>query len=238
MIVFPAIDVLNECAVRLINGDYSRYKIYGNPIETAEKWESLGAEYIHIVDLNGARGERTKNINIIKHIARSSKCKIQVGGGIRSMSDIEHYFDNNVERIVLGSACIENPEFVRDAVNKFGSERIICGIDFRCGKVATNGWLKQSSKTAESVCKEMRRLGVTTAICTDIARDGILSGVNIEQIVSLAQLVGLKIIASGGVCSLNDIELLKQNGIDGVIVGKALYENRFSLNEALYVAKE
>lgn len=238
MIVYPAIDIFNGNAVRLTSGDYNKCKVYGTPSEMAEKWESLGAEYIHIVDLNGARGEKTDNIKIIEKLAVSAKCRLQVGGGVRSMSDITRYLDCGVYRIVLGSACVNDIDLVRSAIELYGSEHIACGVDSRNGKVAVNGWLSDSEKTTCDVCSDMRNAGVSVAICTDISRDGSLSGVNKEQIFELTKTAGMNIIASGGVNSLDDVKLLKKYGASGVIIGKALYEKRFSLPDALAVAKE
>lgn len=238
MIILPAIDIYNGEAVRLINGDYNKCTVYGKPIDIAERWQASGAEYIHIVDLNGAHNGAVENIKIIENILKTVNCKVQIGGGIRNMSDINRFFDCGAYRVVLGSACVNNIKLVESAIEKYGSERIVCGIDVKNGNAAINGWIDKSDKTAKALCLEMKKLGASIAVCTDISRDGCLSGVNMKQISKLSELTGMRIVASGGVNSLKDIRLLKKSGAYGVIIGKALYENRISLSDAIAIAEE
>lgn len=238
MIIFPAIDILDGNAVRLKYGDYSKVTIYGTPAEMIRKWEECGAEYVHIVDLNGARADHKTNAKTIENLANSSKLSIQVGGGIRTMSDIIRYFDCGVDRVILGSACVNNTELLQDALMRFGGDKIICGADTKNGKIATDGWLKTSDISLVDLCKQMKSMGATTVICTDIAKDGALSGTNTENISEVISNTGMNVIASGGVSTFEDIEKVKKLGAYGVILGRSLYEKRFTLEEALAAAKE
>lgn len=238
MNIYPAIDILNGNAVRLKYGDYNRVTIYGTPYEMIDKWESQGAKFIHIVDLNGARADHQTNAAVIEKIAKISTSSLQVGGGIRTMSDIIRYFDCGVDRVIMGSACISDPELIKQAVEKYGADRIICGADAKNGKVAVNGWLENTTTTLSELCIKMKALGVRNVIYTDISRDGALNGSNTEEITSLIRNTSMNIIASGGINSLDNIVQLKNVGAYGAILGKALYENVFSLKEAISVAEE
>ena len=238
MIIYPAIDILDGNAVRLKYGDYSQVTVYGKPEEMLRKWEDCGAEYVHIVDLNGARSDHDTNAKTIESIAKTTGLSMQVGGGIRTMSDIIRYFDCGVDRVILGSACVSDPELIEQAVARFGSERIVCGADAKNGRIATEGWLKSTNVTLLELCKKMKSSGVSTVICTDISKDGALNGTNTDNISAIKQYVDMNVIASGGISKLDDIIKIKTLGAYGAIIGRALYENKFKLDEAIATAKE
>lgn len=235
-IIYPAIDIRDGNCVRLIQGDYNQETVYGNsPLEMAKRFADAGAQWIHTVDLDGAKAGRRVNDQHVINIAQQLGVKVQVGGGIRSEEDVAAYLNNGVDRVILGSSAINDPEFTKAMLNKYG-EKIAIGIDARDGYVATEGWLETSKVTAEALAKELARHGAEVFIFTDISRDGMLSGPNTEAIAQLARATGKEVIASGGVSSLEDLSHLKQfekDGIAGAIVGKALYTNQFTLQEAL-----
>ena len=238
MILFPAIDLLNGECVRLLYGDYDRVTKYGSPVETAFKWREAGAQYLHIVDLNAAKSGKSENLQCISEIARAVRIPIQTGGGVRSLADVEARLSAGITRVVMGTVCCEDPDTVRSAVREFGCERIVCGIDVKNGHAATNGWLTESETTPVSLGKEMYKAGVRYSVYTDIARDGALTGVNVAACGIMARETKLEVIASGGVSSIDDIKALKKADMYGAILGKALYENKISLPDALVVAKE
>lgn len=235
-IIYPAIDIRDGNCVRLIQGDYNQETVYGNsPLEMAKRFAEAGAEWIHTVDLDGAKAGKRVNDKHVIEIATQLNVKVQVGGGIRTPEDVAAYLDNGVDRVILGSSAIKDPDFVKAMLKKYG-EKIAIGIDARDGYVATEGWLETSKVTAEQLGKELAAHGAEVFIFTDISRDGMLSGPNTEAIASLARATGKQVIASGGVSQLDDITDLKRfekDGISGAITGKALYTNQFSLEEAL-----
>ncbi|ASS87063.1 1-(5-phosphoribosyl)-5-[(5-phosphoribosylamino)methylideneamino]imidazole-4-carboxamide isomerase [Geobacillus stearothermophilus] len=238
--VYPAIDMRGGKCVRLLQGDYSKETVYGDsPVAMAEQFAAQGAEWIHMVDLDGAKEGRRVNDRFVIEAARLG-VNVQVGGGIRTEEDIVHYLENGVARVILGSAAIADPPFVKKMLQTYG-RRIVIGIDARDGFVATEGWLATSNVKAEELGRMLAEAGAETFIFTDIATDGTLSGPNIAAAVRLAEATGKEVIASGGVSSLDDLRALCQyarQGIGGAIVGKALYTNQFTLAEALKAVSE
>lgn len=231
MRIYPAIDIRGGNCVRLLNGDYNKETVYGSsPADMAQKWESLGADFIHVVDLDGARSGGNENRLAVGEICRRVRVPVQQGGGIRSMADVDAVAALGVSRIIIGTAAVKNPETVGEAVKKYGG-RIAVGIDAKNGYVATDGWTAVSEKTAVEFALEMKELGVETVIYTDIATDGTLGGPNVAAMKEMASLTGLKVIASGGVGTLEHLDALSETGVEGVIVGKALYTGSIKLEE-------
>ncbi|MCD7748249.1 MAG: 1-(5-phosphoribosyl)-5-[(5-phosphoribosylamino)methylideneamino]imidazole-4-carboxamide isomerase [Firmicutes bacterium] len=237
MIIFPAIDISSGRAVRLLHGDFEKKTVYGSPAETAKKFAEAGARHLHVVDLDGARDGGTPNFALISEIIKSTPLSVEVGGGIRTESELEKYIAAGAERVIIGTAAIENREFLKNAVGQHG-DKIAVGADFRDGKIATRGWLFDTDTTLEDFLYDMESLGVGTAIVTDISRDGALSGVSAELYSELTQKLHIKIIASGGVSSLENVILLKKAGVFGAIVGRALYTGAVDLASALRAAEE
>ncbi|MBM7623290.1 1-(5-phosphoribosyl)-5-[(5-phosphoribosylamino)methylideneamino]imidazole-4-carboxamide isomerase [Sporohalobacter salinus] len=239
MDVIPAIDIKDGECVRLYKGDFEQKTVYGQPLEMAELWKSKGATRLHIVDLDGALDGKPQNLDLISEIVDRVKLPLQVGGGIRDLAIIENYLNIGVERVIIGTAAIENPDLVVSAIDNFGSERIVVGIDAKNGYVATEGWLETSDTTAVELGKAMQQSGVKRVVFTDISKDGTLTGPNIESTKELAHKTDLKVIASGGVSKLTDIEALialEKFGVEGVITGKALYSNNLDLKAAINLA--
>lgn len=239
MIIYPAIDLRNGKCVRLTEGRFDQETVFSDsPVEMAKRWESAGAEYLHVVDLDGAVAGASKNLEVIRDIAAAVAIPVQVGGGIRSMQNIEQMFAIGVQRVILGSAAVKNPELVREACAKY-PDRIVVGIDAKDGYAAIEGWGNKSAVAAETLACDMAKLGVKTIIFTDISKDGTLSGVNVQATAALAEKSKLEIIASGGVSSLQDIKALlkyEDSGIKGCIVGKAIYTGKLDLAEAIKLA--
>lgn len=238
MILFPAIDILNGECVRLLHGDYDKVTKYGSPVEMAEKWVNAGAEFLHIVDLDSAKSGKNENLELIKEIAQRVSVPVQTGGGVRTLDAAEKRLSAGVKRVIFGTVCCENPEIVVAAVKEFGAERVVCGIDAKDGFVATNGWLCKSQSTPVNLGRDMAKVGVRYVVYTDIAKDGALTGVNTAACKEMADKTGLNVIASGGVATIDDIVSLKTAKMYGAILGKALYENKFSLESALTASKE
>ena len=240
MVIFPAIDIRGGKCVRLVNGDFDRETIYSeNPADMAQKWEAQGAHFLHVVDLDGARAKRPVNLSSVKAIIDAVNIPVQLGGGIRTLANIEEVLSLGVERVVLGSVAVENPELVREACEAYG-DRIVVGIDVKDGLVALNGWGFKSTVDAISLAKRMADFGVVNIVYTDISRDGTLAGLNVEATAEIARESGVYVLASGGVKSLDDIRELKKheaNGIEGVIVGKCIYTGAVDLAEAIRVAE-
>ncbi|PSL32998.1 1-(5-phosphoribosyl)-5-[(5-phosphoribosylamino)methylideneamino] imidazole-4-carboxamide isomerase [Planomicrobium soli] len=235
--IYPAIDLRGGKCVRLFQGDYAQETVYGDsPYDMAKKFADAGAEWIHMVDLDGAKdGVRINDGAVIQ--AATLPAKVQVGGGIRTREDIEHYLTNGVSRVIIGSLAIREPELVVSFIEEFGPEKIVIGIDAKNGMAATEGWIETSGKSAKDVANFFASKGAKHFIYTDIATDGTLAGPNIEANKTLADSENAEIIVSGGIGSLEDIRNVKkaseESNIAGVIIGKALYENRFTLEEAL-----
>lgn len=234
--VYPAIDMLGGKCVRLRQGDYAKETVYGDsPVDMARLFVEQGAEWIHMVDLDGAKAGKRVNDRFVLEVANTLPVRVQIGGGIRTEEDVAFYLEKGVSRVILGSAAIANPPFVKKMLSLYG-ERIVIGIDAKNGFVATEGWLNTSTVQAVDLGKELAAAGAQTFIFTDIATDGMLSGPNVQAAVAMAQATGKDVIASGGVSSLADLQTLAAHASDGVvgaIVGKALYTNQFTLAEAL-----
>ena len=234
MQLYPAIDLKDGRCVRLSQGRFDEAKIYSDtPSQVAALWEEKGASYLHLVDLDGAAEGRRANGPCIRQIVRRVHIPVQLGGGVRSLGDIEEALALGVSRVIIGTRAAEEPEFVRKAVERFGAERIAAGIDARDGMVAVRGWEKLSQVTAGELAGRMREAGVRTIIYTDISRDGMLCGPNVEATKKLQDAAGIDDIASGGVSSIEDLRRLYEAGIRGAIIGKALYERRIDLAAAI-----
>ncbi|GAE31591.1 1-(5-phosphoribosyl)-5-[(5-phosphoribosylamino)methylideneamino]imidazole-4-carboxamide isomerase [Halalkalibacter hemicellulosilyticus] len=235
--IYPAIDMRDGKCVRLVQGDYDQETVYGDsPFHMAEQFANDGATWIHMVDLDGAKAKKRVNHEYVIRVAKELNVKVQIGGGIRTADDVAFYLEQGVDRIILGSVAVNNPQFTKEMLQKYGGERIVIGLDARDGYVATEGWLETSSVKAETLAQELARHGAEVFIFTDISRDGMLSGPNTEAITALAEATGKEVIASGGVSSLADLDELRERagkGVGGAIVGKALYTNQFTLKEAL-----
>lgn len=235
MVLVPAIDMLDGQCIRLYKGDYNKVTVYGDPVEIGKKWQELGAQMIHLVDLDGAEAGNPKNLEVIKKLVETLDIPLELGGGIRSMDTIKMYLDLGVQRVILGTAAVENMALVACAAAVYG-ERIVIGIDAQDGIVKTKGWLNDTKIDALKLAYDMKELGIERIIYTDINRDGTLTGPNLAETENLARESGLKITASGGMSSMKDIKAvmkLEQYGVDEVILGKALYENKIDLVEAL-----
>lgn len=237
MRIFPAIDLYGKKAVRLLKGDYEKMTVYStNPLEIAERFQSSGARYIHLVDLEGAKNGDTPNIECVKSIVENTELFSEIGGGIRSMETVERYFDIGVNRVILGTSAVEDEEFLKSAVKKYGNG-IAVGVDIKDGFVATRGWLRKSQFTAFEFCEKMVSLGIDTLICTDISKDGAMQGTNFELYKELKNRYNVNITASGGVSSIEDVKKLRELDLYGAIIGKAYYTNAIDLKEAVEVAK-
>ena len=237
MKIFPAIDLYDKKAVRLFKGDYAQMTVYSNnPIEIARDFENKGAEFIHMVDLEGAKNGTTPNIDIVKDIATNTGLFVEIGGGIRSMETVKRYLDNGVGRVILGTSAVTDEDFLREAVNTYG-EKIAVGADVKDGYIAIKGWIEKSQYSLEEFLSKMEKIGVKTIICTDISKDGAMKGTNLELYKSLNEKYSLDIIASGGVSSIDDIYALRQMNMYGAIIGKAYYTGAIDLKEAIEVSK-
>lgn len=234
MKLFPAIDIRNGQCVRLRQGNFQDVLVYSDsPLKMAKEWEAKGASFIHIVDLDGALMGYSVNDEVIKTIVQEVKIPIQVGGGIRTITDIDHKLSLGIERVIIGTKAVKDPGFIKEAIATFGSERIVIGIDAKDGMVAIEGWEKISNYQAVSLALEMKKYGVQTIVYTDIAKDGMLMGPNIPHTKEMVEATGINIIASGGISSLTDLEHLHEINVYGTIIGKALYENRVDLEQAV-----
>lgn len=233
MIIFPAIDILNGKCVRLIQGDYNREKVYSDsPVEMAKQWEEKGAEFIHIVDLDGAKSGKSINEAIILEIAKTVNVPVQVGGGIRSMQTVKTYLENGVNRVIIGTAAIQDEAFLKEAVETYG-ERIVVSLDAKNGYIATDGWTDTSDVKALDLVKKLENIGVKTIVYTDIAKDGMLQGPNLAEQKAINEATTMDVIASGGVATKEDVENLRRLGLYGVIIGKALYDGKLKLEELI-----
>ena len=239
MILFPAVDIRGGKCVRLTEGRFDQETVYGDdPAAAALAWEQAGAEYVHVVDLDGALAGEPKNRAAIREIRKQLAVPFQLGGGIRTLAAIDTWLGEGVNRVILGSIAVRQPELVAEACKLFG-EQVVVGIDARNGVVAVDGWGESGNLAAEELARRMTTVGVQRFIFTDISRDGTLGGVNVAATEALAKASGAKVIASGGVSGLADIRALKKApGIEGVVIGKALYTGALSLAEALRVARE
>ncbi len=237
MYILPAIDLYDGKAVRLYKGDYENMTVYSDdPLTVARDFEAAGAEYIHMVDLQGAKDGTCPNFDTVAAVAANTGLKVEIGGGIRSEETIRRYIDAGVHRVILGTAAITDWDFFSDMVAKYGS-RIAAGADCRDGYVAIKGWLETSAVTCHEFCEKLDAIGVKTLICTDISKDGAMQGTNRELYADLAARFRMNIIASGGVSSMDDIRSLRDMGLHGAIVGKAYYIGAIDLKEAIEVTK-
>jgi phosphoribosylformimino-5-aminoimidazole carboxamide ribotide isomerase len=233
MRLYPAIDLKDGKCVRLLQGDYNEVTVYGeDPVEMAKKWESLGGDMLHVVDLDGAKEGKGINDEVVSSVAKALNMPVEIGGGIRSIQDIKNKLEAGVARVILGSAAVKNPALVKEAIEQFGPDKIVVGVDAKNGKVAIEGWLEVTSHLAIDFCKELKKMGVTTVIYTDIAKDGMMQGPNLEETKKLVEETGLDIIASGGVSSIEDLKALKEIGVEGAIIGKAIYTGAIDLKES------
>ena len=236
MDVIPAIDILDGRCVRLYQGDYQQSEVFGeDPVEVAQRWYSQGAKYLHVVDLDGARDGKPKNLKVIEAIARSIPIRVQMGGGLRDRESIVLVLNSGVSRVILGTAAVENSQLIADICAEF-PEQIMIGIDARDGKVATRGWLTTSEVMAVDLAKRMTSVGIAGIIYTDIHRDGTMQGPNVEALRQLAENVDVPVIASGGISSITDLLnllSLESIGVKGAIVGRAIYTGDIQLREAI-----
>ena len=234
MIIFPAIDIKDKKCVRLTQGDFDKVNVYGeDPSLMAKKWADYGAEFIHVVNLNGSRDEVGINDETLEKIATSVDIPIQVGGGIRDEKRVKELLDLGINRVIVGTMAIENKNLLKELINKYGQEKIVVSIDARNKKVATHGWEKLSDIDSVDLCKELEQIGVKTIVYTDISKDGMLKGPNFDIYKELSQKTSLDIIASGGVTSIDDIKKLRDMNMYGAIIGKALYDKKLDLKEVI-----
>lgn len=237
MVILPAIDIKDGNCVRLFKGDYNTVqKVADSYMDTARSFEKAGAEWVHMVDLDGAKDASQQNKNIFIDVAKNTKLKVEVGGGIRSLETVEMYLSQGISRVIIGSAAVKNPEFVKQAVKEYG-DRIAVGIDAKNGYVATEGWLETSDVLFTVLAREMSRIGVKYIIFTDISKDGTLSGVNAEQLEQINTSCSAEIIASGGVHTIEDIKICKRLKLYGTICGKSIYSGSLDLAEAIQLSK-
>lgn len=241
MIIFPAIDIMSGKCVRLFKGDFEKETVFSDfPFEMGEKWESLGGKFLHLVDLDGARAGEPQNLAAIKEILSHVHIPAELGGGIREMSHIEKVLEMGITRVILGTVAVKNPALVKEACKTYGGDKVVVGIDAKNGIVAVDGWGVSGDIEAVELSKRMKDAGVTRIIYTDISRDGTMEGVNAKETANLAKKSGLKVVASGGVKSLDDIRILKEyekDGIEGVIVGKSIYTGSLDLTKAIKIAE-
>ena len=237
MVIYPAIDIYEGKAVRLYKGDYAQMTVYNDePALVAADFKSKGATCIHMVDLEGAKFGTTPNLETICRVKKETGLFCQVGGGIRNMETVSCYLDAGLDRVILGTAAVTDPDFAKEAAKTYG-DKIAIGVDIRDGFVAVKGWTENSSLNAFDFCRSMEENGIKTVICTDISKDGAMQGPNHDLYASLSQQLGMQIIASGGVSSLEDIKRLASMNIHGAILGKAYYTGAVDLAQAIEVAR-
>ena len=237
MLIFPAIDLYEGKAVRLYKGDYDQMTVYSDhPEEIARDFAAKGATHVHLVDLEGARSGSTPNLETVLRLKEASGLFCEIGGGIRSMETVKTYLSAGLDRVILGTAAVEDPAFLREALEAWG-EKIAVGVDVRDGFVAVKGWTENSALGFMDFCREMEKLGVQTLICTDISRDGAMRGTNREMYRQMSETLGLRITASGGVSTLEDVKSLRAMDLYGAIIGKAYYTGDIDLKEAIEVAR-
>lgn len=234
MQLYPAIDLKDGKSVRLKQGEFKEITVYcDEPYKVARYFEENGASFIHLVDLDGALEGHSVNEETIKKIVSSVNIPCELGGGIRTMEDIERVLSYGINRVIIGTKAVKDPSFVEEAVKRFGADRIVVGVDAKNGMVAIEGWEKVSDKSALSMCLSMKEMGVKNIVYTDISKDGMLMGPNVAMTQELTDKTGMNIIASGGISSMEDLRNLNAAGIKGAIIGKAIYENRVNVKEAV-----
>ncbi len=238
MNIIPAIDLIGGCAVRLQKGDYNKVTVYSRePAEVARGFSQKGAKFLHVVDLDGAKSGKTDNYETVKKITDSTDLSVEIGGGIRDMDTVKKYVEAGVDRIILGTAALTDPEFLKEAVNTY-KDKIAVGVDIKDGMVAIKGWTEVSEVGCREFCEFLQDIGVKTVICTDISKDGMMSGTNLELYRELTQDFSINIIASGGVSTLEDVRALKEIGVYGAILGKALYTGAIDLSAAVKITED
>lgn len=237
MYIFPAIDLFDKKAVRLLRGDYNRMTVYNNnPLSVAKTFEELGARYVHLVDLEGAKDGTTPNLSVVEEIAKETTLSVEIGGGIRSLETLDKYFSAGVDRAILGTSAINDRAFLLSALEKYG-EKIVVGADVKDGRIAIKGWLETSNVELWDFLRDMESIGVKNIICTDISKDGAMSGTNTEMYKTMTERFSMNVIASGGVSTIEDVRALAKMGLFGAIIGKAYYTGAIDLKEAIEVAK-
>ncbi len=237
MILFPAIDLFGGKAVRLFKGDYNQMTVYNeDPCAVAADFAEAGATHIHLVDLEGARSGETPNLETVCRIKKESGLFCEIGGGIRTMEVAERYLSAGIDRVILGTAAVQNEAFLKEAVARWG-EKIAVGVDIKDGMVAVKGWTEKSALPAFAFCQKMQELGVKTLICTDISKDGAMQGTNLPLYQEMSETFTVQIVASGGVSSMEDVRRLRAMNLYGAIIGKAYYTGAIDLKEALEVAR-
>ena len=237
MKIFPAIDLFDKKAVRLYKGDYSQMTVYSDdPVSVALDFKHLGAEYIHVVDLEGAKDGTTPNLSVVRDIVAATGLFVEIGGGIRTMDVLDAYFNAGVSRAILGTAAVKDESFLKSALEKYG-DKIAVGADIKDGYVAIKGWVESSQYTVDAFFEKMQGLGVKTVICTDISKDGAMKGTNLALYSYLSEKYSVDIVASGGVSTIDDVRELRKMNIYGAIIGKAYYTGAISLKEAIEVSK-
>ena len=237
MIIFPAIDLYEGKAVRLLKGDYDKMTVYSdNPASVAAEFRDMGATHIHLVDLEGAKNGTTPNIETVRKIKAECGLFAEIGGGVRSMETVEAYIGAGIDRVILGTAAVTDEKFLVDAVKEYGG-RIAVGADIKDGRVAIKGWTEKSEYSCFDFFDKMQKIGVETVICTDVSKDGAMQGTNVELYRELSEKFSINICASGGVSSIDDIRRLRSLDMYGVIIGKAYYTGAVSIKEAIEVAK-
>ena len=236
MNIFPAIDLIDGKAVRLVRGDYAQMTVYSDdPVSVARSFAACGAKYLHVVDLEGARDGSTPNIETVKALIRESGLLVEIGGGIRSMETVKKYMDAGAYRVIIGTAAVTDPDFLDEALAAYG-DRIAVGVDIRDGMVAIKGWTELSALTCFDFCEQLQKKGISTVICTDISKDGLLGGTNLSLYADMAKRFQLNITASGGVSTVGDVQRLAEMGLYGAILSKALYTGDLDLGAALQAA--
>ncbi|THV58675.1 1-(5-phosphoribosyl)-5-[(5-phosphoribosylamino)methylideneamino]imidazole-4-carboxamide isomerase [Chryseobacterium candidae] len=232
MKIIPAIDIIDGKCVRLSKGDYNTKKIYNeDPVEVAKEFESFGIQFLHLVDLDGAKSKHIVNQKVLENIARSTSLHIDFGGGLKTQQDIETAFNSGAQQITLGSIAVQNPEFCYEMIQKYGSEKIILGADCENRKIKTSGWLEESDNDVIDFILQYQEKGIQSTICTDIAKDGMLEGPSTELYIEILDKTSVQLVASGGISGITDVYKMKDIGCTGTIIGKAIYEGKISLQQ-------
>ena len=232
MRIIPAIDIIDGKCVRLSKGDYDTKKIYNeNPVEVAKEFEDFGIQYLHLVDLDGAKAKKIINQKVIENIAKNTNLTIDFGGGIRSEEDLQKAFDSGAKKVTLGSIAVVNPELCLAWLEKFGAEKLILGADCLDRKIKTSGWLENSETDVVDFIKEYQKKGFKEVVCTDISKDGMLQGPSTALYQEIIENSTIELIASGGISNIEDVQKMKEIGCAGTIIGKAIYEGRISLED-------
>lgn len=232
MKIIPAIDIIDGKCVRLSKGDYNTKKIYNeNPVEVAKEFESFGVQFLHLVDLDGAKSKHIVNAKVLEKISNETSLKIDFGGGLKTEKDIEIAFNSGAKQITIGSIAVQDPEFCYKIIEKYGSEKIILGADCENRKIKTSGWLEESTRDIIDFILEYQYNNIKNVICTDISKDGMLEGASTELYQEILEKTKIQLVASGGISCIEDVYTMKEIGCSGTIIGKAIYENKISLNQ-------